>query len=375
MEIPSYFNDFLSAIRPNQNEIDDYKRGYKTLIKRLWEDETLKRIIISTFLQGSYRRATAITASSGKKADVDVVVVTRLKEEEYTPQQAMNVFVPFLEKYYGGKYEFNCRSIKIKLTYVEIDLVITSAPSESESGILESDSVRSEITPDEDSDWVLMKSWIEPGKRQMYKSYYFLNERRKLTGWQASALRIPDRDLKLWESTHPLAQIEWTWDKNRNTNGHYVNVVKAIKWWRRENHSRIKYPKGYPLEHMIGDNLPDGVNSVAKGVTLSLENIVSAYQVHALLHQVPFLSDRGVPSHNVLARLSADDFVVFYESICEAAKIARTALDAEDLETSVCEWQKLFGTKKFPTHPSQSSSTGGYTKRKEVTQIPPGRFA
>lgn len=374
MKIPSYFNDFLSAIRPDQNEVDDYKMGYKTLMKRLWDDETLKKIIISMFLQGSYRRSTAITASSGKRADVDVVVVTRLKEEEYTPQQAMDVFVPFLEQHYKGKYEFNSRSINIKLTYVEMDLVITSAPSESESGILESDSVRSLITPDEDSDWVLMKSWVDPNRRQIHKSYFFLNERRKLTGWQASPLRIPDRDLSVWESTHPLAQIEWTWEKNRNTNKHYVNVVKALKWWRRENYSHVKYPKGYPLEHMIGDNLPHGVDSVAEGVTLSLESIASAYQVNTILRQVPFLPDRGVPEHNVLARLSFDDFVAFYESVCEAAKIARTALDTEDLDASVTEWQKLFGNKKFPNPPTRNNSLGGYTQRTEVTRIPPGRF-
>lgn len=375
MDIPSYFKDFLASIRPSKDEIDDYKKGHSTLIKRLKDDEILNGIIVGTFLQGSYRRATAITESAGKRADVDIVVVTKLSENEYTPYQAMNVFVPFLDKYYKDKYEFNCRSIKIRLNYVEMDLVLTSAPSESQIGILESDSVRSDITPEEDSDWVLMKSWIEPGRRQLYKSYSFLNERKKLTGWQANPLRIPDRDLEKWESTHPLAQIEWTWDKNRSTNKNYVNVVKALKWWRRENYSDIKYPKGYPMEHMIGDHCPDGIDTIAQGVTLSLENIVSAYRVHALIPQVPNLSDRGVPEHNVLTRLSKDDFVAFYKSVCDAAKIARAAFDAEDLRSSVGEWQKLFGKEKFPNPPAQNNSISGYTKREEVTQIPPGRFA
>ena len=174
--------------------------------------------------------------------------------------------------------------------------------------------------------------------------------------------------------THPLAQIQWTWDKNRNTNDHYVNVVKALKWWRRENYSNIKYPKGYPLEHMIGDNCPDEISSVAQGITLSLENIVSRYYVDALLQKVPFLHDRGVPEHNVLARLSKEDFLAFYRSICDAAKIARNALDAKDIPSSVVEWQKLFGNKKFPNAPENRSS-GSYSERKDVSQIPTGRFA
>jgi hypothetical protein len=375
MEIPSYFTDFLAAIRPSKDEVDDYKKGHTTLIKRLKNEDNLEKIIVSTFLQGSYRRATAVTASNDKRADVDIVVVTGLSEKEYTPQQAMNVFVPFLEKYYKGKYEFNSRSIKIELNYVEMDLVITSAPSKSQIGILESDSVKSSITPDDvDSDWVLMKSWIEPGRRQIYKSYSFLEERKNLQGWQSDPLRIPDRDLKLWEDTHPLAQIEWTWNKNRDTNRHYVNVVKALKWWRRENYSDAKYPKGYPLEHMIGDNCPDGVGSIAEGITLSLEKMVAAYNVYASIRQTPNLSDRGVPAHNVLSRLSVDDFLAFYESVCSAAEIARAAIDDTDIKTSVEKWQKLFGDNKFPNS-LEANSRGGYTERKEESQIPPGRFA
>ena len=112
----------------------------------------------------------------------------------------MNVFVPFLDKYYKDKYEFNSRSIKIALNYVEMDLVVTSAPSESQEDILESDSVKSLITPDQDSgsDWVLLKTWIEPRRRSIYKSFSFLEERKRLTGWQSETLRNPDREQKKW---------------------------------------------------------------------------------------------------------------------------------------------------------------------------------
>lgn len=60
--------------------------------------------------------------------------------------------------------------------------------------------------------------------------------------------------------------------RTRNTNGHYVNVVKAIKWWRRLN-AAPPYPKGYPLEHLIGISCPDGIASVAEGVVRTLEDI------------------------------------------------------------------------------------------------------
>lgn len=84
---PSYFKDFLSNIRLSDNQVNDLKTGHTTLRKRLEEDEKLSKIIISTFLQGSYRRSTAVKPKNGNKSDVDVIVVTKLDSEEYTPEE------------------------------------------------------------------------------------------------------------------------------------------------------------------------------------------------------------------------------------------------------------------------------------------------
>ena len=93
--VPSHFKDFLSNIRLSDNQVSDLKTGHTTLRKRLEEDETLSKIIVSTFLQGSYRRSTAVKPKNGNKSDVDVIVVTKLDSEEYTPEEALNLFVPF----------------------------------------------------------------------------------------------------------------------------------------------------------------------------------------------------------------------------------------------------------------------------------------
>src|SRR5688572_12979540 len=98
MEIPTYFTDFLQEIRPTASQKEDAKTGHETLRARLLADEKLSRIIISTFLQGSYRRATAIRPNGESRFDVDVIVVTRLDEKYFEPQHAMNLFEPFLEK-------------------------------------------------------------------------------------------------------------------------------------------------------------------------------------------------------------------------------------------------------------------------------------
>jgi len=342
MDLPSYFTDFLSAIRPTDSQKEDYQRGHKTLRERLNSDEKLSPILVSDFLQGSYRRATAIRPVGEKRADVDVIVVTNLSEKE-KPADAMARFVPFLDKHYPKKYHFQDRSIAIELSYADLDFVITSAPSKVDMEMIKSAAVRSIDTPEDVKDWRLVKSWIPiEDRKNTLTQKITLDDAAKETEWKASPLMIPDREKKIWEPTHPLQQMQWTWRKNNNCNGHYVNVVKAIKWSHRFMRTDTKYPKGYPLEHIIGVCCPDSTNSVADGVTRTFANIVATFAPHVAAGQTPLLKDHGVPDHNVLKRLSPADFKKFYEYCVEAAAIAKRASDALTVYESANAWRELF---------------------------------
>lgn len=334
MKLPNYFEKFLSEIRPTASQINDYKQGHKALRERLEGDESLKPIIVSTFLQGSYRRRTAIRPKSDKRADVDIIVVTRLSKNQYTPDQAMNLFKSFLDENYKGKYKKQGRSIGIELSYVDLDLVITSAPSEVDTEIYKSESLIDYEVSDE-----LIKA---------------IAKQTGETKWKIEPLWIPDRDAGTWDKTHPLEQIRWTWDKNGRCNTHYINVVKAIKWWQRI-HSPEDRPRGYPLEHLIGDSCPDGIQSVDEGVVLTLETIVRRYADYASRNGTPNLSDRGVPEHNVFHKNSGDEFVEFYSHVVVAAKTAREALDSDSEAKTVNIWQSLFGD-KFPSSRDEDAS-------------------
>ncbi len=381
MQLDSYFVDFLKEVRPTSAQRAGCKEGHTRLQKRLREDDDLAPIIVDTFLQGSYRRATAVRPSSDGKLDVDVIVVTRLGEQEYTPQQAMNCFVPFLEEHYVDKYEFHGRSVGIELSAVNLDLVVTSAPSEVEERILRSDAVTSYDTPEDADDWVLNDLWVATAKRDSPHARNLLVAAKSRPAWKLSPLRIPDRDLREWQDTHPLAQIQWTWDKNRATNRHYVNVVKALKWWRRERHATPKYPKGYPLEHLIGQCCPDGIGSVAEGVTRTLEDIRDRYAGYVSAGTKPYLQDHGV-FQDVFRRVTPEEFAEFHAQVAEAANVARGAYESPDTRESAEGWRRLFG-EKFPKPPDDDGgggkgggrgSGGGYTRREEPGQIGGGRW-
>jgi hypothetical protein len=203
------------------------------------------------------------------------------------------------------------------------------------------------------------------------EAYAFFSKAKEDPQWKLEPLLIPDREANKWDKTDPLEQIRWTQEKNKNCNGHYVNVVKAIKWWKKVNMEDYKHPKSYPLEHFIGDCCPDNISSVAEGIVDVFERIVSYYPTK------PFLCDRGVPEHDVFKRLTDEDYDIFYSYVSEAAILAREAFDDEVLSDSVEKWRKLLGS-EFPAPSNNKGTQGnsGFTPRTAKTEsVPSGRFA
>jgi hypothetical protein len=377
MELPTYFADFLSEIRPTDSQAEDYKNGHRILRERIESDEGMASVVVSTFLQGSYRRATAIRPTGDQRADVDVIVVTSLNSQEFSPEQAIQKFVPFVDKHYKGKYHVQGRSIAIELSCVDLDLVVTAAPSESEKAILKSAAVVAFESPEDVTDWRLVKSWLSLAERPRINWLVVSEAVKREQEWKTEPLLIPDREAATWEKTHPIAQIQWTFAKNGRCNGHYVNAVKALKWWHRYKHPDVKYPKGYPLEHIIGYCCPDSIGSVAEGVTRTLENIVSTFGENAAKKETPFLPNHGIPEQNVLHRLSGEDFHNFHKNAKNAATIARRALDSDSKKESADAWRELFGDKFPPADDGgePGGPKGGFTPRREVSTIAGGRFA
>ena len=372
MELNSYFTDFLSEIRPTDAQTESLIDAHTRLRKRLLADEKLGPKIVSVFLQGSYRRSTSIRPQGDDKLDVDLVAVTRFRREDYpVADRIMDEFAPFLRKHYKGKWKRKGRSIGIELSRVKLDLVIATAPSEEEA--LESDFVQGYLTPD---DWFSDSSSLSAQQADFFGSDDGEPE------WKLEPLYIPDRDTHEWQRTHPLEQYRWTTNKNRRTNGHYVNIVRLVKWWWRTAHPDIEYPKSYPLEHLVGDCCPDGIESLAEGFAIVLREMASRFSSYAAAGSVPFVADRGVPEHDVLKRLSQKEFAQFIDRIRNASEFATEALESDDISESAKLWRSLFGN-RFPSPPSNSSSTaaagaattGAFSRRTRPSSVGGGRFA
>lgn len=382
MELKPQFSEFLSHIRPTPTQQDDWKTGSRTLRSRLDADEELKNIVVATFLQGSIRRSTAVRPLGEKRPDIDIVVVTNLDYNKLSPKEAMDLFVPFLDKHYKGKWRTQGRSFGIALSYVDLDLVITTLPADTASRmamekLYKSQAVLTTNSLEEETDWRLNSRWssaMQGGNLGLREA----TEDAPQTEWKPHPLYLPDRDAGTWGRTHPLAQIQWTAQKNRACNGHYINIVRSLKWWRQNNAQLLpKYPKGYPLEHMIGYLLAEGTPSMAAGIVQVLETFRDKWYSNALLRQVPVLSDHGVPEHDVLSRLSPEDFRAFYTVICDAADLARRAIESQDANESGKLWRELLGN-RFPLPGPQGGDRSGgiFTAPSEpATPQKTGRFA
>lgn len=355
MDIQSQFNEFLSGIRLTEKQRDACKEAHKEIREKLLADPKLSKIVVATFLQGSYVRHTITKPVKGERPDVDVVVVTKLSKDEYTPTQAMEQFNDFLRENYKRKHRVQGRSIGIEFATVDLDLVVTAAPSEGVIGI--------------------MKSKEFQGSDDIGILFEMLQKEEK---WKSEPLLIPDREVGNWVQTFPLRQISWTKEKNKATNGHFVNVVKAIKRWR-DIDGDGKSPKGFLVERLVGEHCPDGIQSVAEGVEATLRGIKDSYQTYAANGTVPTIPDTGISTNNVFRRISVEDFRDFYGKARAASAIATDAYKDQNTFSCNDKWCALFG-RDFP------SSSGGSSKREtntitsfpppvKPTQVKPGRFA
>lgn len=364
--VTTYFDRFLENIRLSKDLRDECSNAHNELRVKLLADPQLNPIFVSMFLQGSYARHTG-TKPNGEDThvDVDLVAVTSLDHNFYTPDLVVARFTPFLDREYPEQWQRNDRSIKIKPddTSVTLDLVVTAAPSEEQAEFYKSfrEAGVAEIS---------IEAAGDAGSQESRVFRDAIERINKAFGgsWQKEPLLIPSRDLGRWEPTHPLEQIRWTTDKNERTGGHYVNVVKAMKWWRKQNPDGV-YPKGYPLEHLVGDHCPDEIGSVAEGIADVLESIRVIGAPNAFVEGKPRLHDRGVPDNDPFKRVTPEQYAIFHSLVTRDGPKAKAALAADTTNESATRWREIFGP-EFPT-PAEPGFTPPSKPAQPVTR---GRY-
>jgi hypothetical protein len=316
MTVAQAFQQFLSRIHPEDDIRKKYRAACRSLRQSLQDDGDARTPIVTTFLHGSHRRATAVRSCNGTRTCVDLAVLLDLSPQRCAPGQAQDQLRSLLRRYYPGAWSDRGRSLTVRTADIDLVLVVTTTAGRDTS-------IRSEASLD-----TLDES--PPSDAEAH-------------AWRMDPLLVPNRVGSRWEQTHPLAQLAWTRAKDATCNGCFTPVVRTVRWWRQCRSDLPDLPSGYPLERLVGDCCPDGIRSVAEGVAATFAALGDKYAWHARTGRTPFLANVGVPDCNVLARVTPAGFAAFVELATAAASVARRAFHRQD----VAAWHALFG-EAFP---------------------------
>lgn len=373
----SSFAGFLKNIRPDQQLRDACRTAHLRLRENVTQDDETGPITIHDALQGSYARSTLVKPQPGKKADVDLLAITKIPDTAPV-ENAVGPFKRMLDKRYRGKWtEDQARSLGIDDGDVELDLVVTAAPAMMDPDLLP-EALAKTFSMDE-----LELDGLEDGR-----SLFALNKALR-SDYKDDPLRIPDRARQFWDDTHPLKQIEHHRMRQRQTGRKLIDVVRVIKWWKYyqtylDENRMPKYPKGFPLERMVEYHCPDNMDSVEEGVVRVFEEWLKRIKPLVDGGQRPDLRDTGLEDRNVLERVPLDHLQTMMQRVEEALPTAQDAYRCRtsDPVRSAQLWQQLFGP-EFPVpqgQPNHDEGGEGHRfvpdpPRKRPDKVPRGEFA
>ena len=296
------FDEFLRDIEPSPTTKSNASSAHTELRDFLKSDEDFKNYHQKDFLSGSYKRETAIRprAKNGQteRPDVDIIVVTNHTIDD-DPKSVVDLLFKTLQKKYSN-IRRQARSVGIESNKADMDVV--------------------PIIP------------------------------------CGTMYLIPDRKQEEWLLTNPPGHTNWTTQMNTLAGERFKPLVKLMKWWRRENPTRAKKPKGFVIECITAECMNHLETYYGELFIQTLENIVTKYELNALLNTVPNIPDPAGTGNYVTDGITPAAFADFFNKAKAHAELGRKALNETDVEKATKLWKKIFGDRFPKTEASNSES-------------------
>ena len=306
MATQDQFKKFLNDIEPSTTTKKNAQKAHEGLRAFLWEHEEFKEILNEVFLSGSYRRATAVRPrvkdGVADRPDVDVVLVLDYGLDA-DPEEVLNLLCRVLREKYA-EVRKQGRSAGIRSGIADMDVVPIIAPYGTEG-----------------------------------------------------PLYIPDRKLAQWRETNPPRHTVWTSERNAASDGRFKPLVKKFKWWRRQNPTVGRKPKGFVMECIVAENMDYNQTNHAELFVSTMEAIVRKYDFDVFMGRVPFIADPGVPDNSVTYGMTFAAFQGFYNKAKKHAELGRHAIEEEDPEKELKMWREIFGD-RFLAHAAAKKAAG-----------------
>ena len=288
------FDEFLKDIEPSPTTKSNASSAHTALREYLKGHDTFKEYHVDTYLSGSYKRDTAIRPNTKNgdtnRPDVDIIVETNHTIED-DPNGVVDLLYTTLEDEYPNIRPQD-RSVGIESGLADMDVV-------------------------------------------------------PIITHTNGVLYIPDRKLEEWLVTNPPKHISWTTSINKQAGGRFKPLVKMMKWWRRENNTGYKKPKGFVTECIVAECMNYSETYYGKLFVELLEGVVRKYTFLVANGQLPHIEDPGVNGNSVTDGMTVKAFEAFCSKVKSHSEIGRKALNADNEEDATNHWRRIFGD-RFP---------------------------
>lgn len=255
-------------------------------------------------LSGSYRRDTAIRPRTKngqtERPDVDIIVQTTHTLQD-DPREVINLLYESLKKNYAAICR-QARSVGIESLKADMDVI--------------------------------------PAILSMENRYF-----------------IPDRKLERWLETNPPRHTSWTAEINAAAGDRFKPLVKLMKWWRRQNPTVGKRPKGFVIECITAECMDYQETYYGELFVRTLEEIVNKYTWYIAVKVLPMIQDPGISSNSVTMGMTFESFEGFYNKAKAHAELGRKALNETDPEEATELWRKILGDRFHETKSAKTNSS------------------
>jgi predicted nucleotidyltransferase len=303
------FTELLSDIEPSPTTISQASSANTGVRDHLECHETFKDRWVTSFLSGSYARDTSIrpvrTGDNQERPDVDIIVVTNFTMTDHPDDVLEELSIAIEDDGKGYPVaRINKRSVRIETRQADMDVV------------------------------PVIETW---------------------NGYQ-----IPDRETGRWLDTNPPYHTRWSAEQNTLFGGRFKKLVKLMKWWRRTNPTG-KRPKGFVLEVLVSQHMPQNEMHLGEAFATLLEGIYNSYATLASLDMKPVIPDPAIPGNDILAKVTLAQWKDFLERVRVHANYARRAQEESDMDEATRLWRKVFGDRFKTTAAANVAKAANYS--------------
>jgi hypothetical protein len=167
------------------------------------------------------------------------------------------------------------------------------------------------------------------------------------------AIWVPDRGFNVWVPSHPVGVLRMIEELDDAHGGKVRPLIRLLKAFRNFQ-MKTRQPKSYWLLALAIHRLQEGKIDTDEPLAVVFLDLIDA--IHSKYASLLARTDGATPNildpmlgHNVSWNWQRSHFETFMRRLDDGRRWATNALEADDREQAIRWWQRLFGSKDFPT--------------------------